>query len=193
VKHFWTYFVCGAGLLLLIFAMKRPLAIAEGDPRVKTISDSSMSLLKKDAPGTPDLEAALQKREAELEKKSEELKAWETRLGVEEADLKVQLEDLRNLQEKHAALLEADKQRRERITAELIKTYETMTAKKAAQVFTLMEAGLAADFLMVMKPKKVAAILDVMQGERAAELSAKIAGRRKPASPASKATQAQGE
>src|SRR5687768_7765434 len=104
MKQFWTWFFCGAALLIFVFALRRPLAVAEGDPRLKTISDSSMSLLKKDAPGSPELEAALEKREAELTKREEELKAWELRLGVEEANIKVQLEDLQRLQESHSAL-----------------------------------------------------------------------------------------
>jgi len=192
VKSFWTWFVCGASLLVLAVALTRPPAIAEDDPRLKTIEDSDMSLLKKDAPGATALDSALIAREDELRKKEEALKAWEARLQVQESEIKFQIEELRNLQSTHETLIETDKKRRKQITNELIKTYETMAPKKASLVFTLMELELAADFLMMMKPKKVAAILDVMDGPKAAELSSMIAGRRKPASPAVGDTQARG-
>ncbi len=192
MRHFWSYFVFGAGLLLIISMIRKPIAVAEGDPRLKTVQDPQMTLMKKDAPGASEVDAGLKRRETELKQREEELAAWELRLGTEESRLKLQLEELRSLQDRHQAMIEADKRRRERITAELIKTYETMSPKKAAQVFTMMDQELAADFLMAMKPKKVAAILDVMDTDKAAELSSKIAGRRKPASSANVGSQAQG-
>jgi flagellar motility protein MotE (MotC chaperone) len=192
MKNFWTWFACGAGLLVLVVALRRTPALAEDDPRVKTINDPEMSLLKKDAPGADALDNALTSREEELKKKESELKSWELRLQKQEDTIKAKVEELRNLQEQHAALIEADQKRRKQITGDLVKTYETMNPKKASQVFAIMESDLAADFLMLMKPKKVAAILDVMEGLKAAELSSLIAGRRKPASPAVGENQAQG-
>ncbi len=192
MRNFWTWFFCGASVLVIIVALQRSPAIAEEDPRMKTIEDPEMSLLKKDAPGVDALDSALISREAELSKKEDSLKAWELRLQSQENTIKAKIEELRSLQETHAALIEVDQKRRKNITAELIKTYETMSAKKASQVFVIMESDLAADFLMMMKPKKVAAILDVMDSGKAAELSSMIAGRRKPASPAVGEVQAQG-
>jgi flagellar motility protein MotE (MotC chaperone) len=178
MKSLWSYFVAGIFMTAFLFTVLKSSNASEKDPRVKSIDDPSMSALKTPVPESAEMEDALVQRKQELEGKEKLLKEIEKRLAVQEERVKGRIEELQQLQQKQSEFKTAEVKQRESVTATLVKTYETMSPKKASGVISVMEDRLAVELLMAMKPKRVAAILDVMEPNRAMTLSTKIAERR---------------
>ena len=72
-----------------------------------------------------------------------------------------------------------DAKRDERMTS-LVKTYEAMKPKDAANIFNGMEDGILLDIAKSMKPATLAAIMSTMTPKRAEALTRMLAGLAKP-------------
>jgi len=158
----------------------RGLRAAEGetDPRVKNLSDASLSGLKAPVPGAVEFDAALKSKEKELVDRELRVKEDEERLRVEEERLKIRVEELTSTQDQIGKIQAENKATSESISKRLIKTFESMSPKKAAAVVTPMTDDLAVELFLNMKEKRVATILEAMDPERASMISSLMASRR---------------
>ena len=114
---------------------------------------------------------ALDKRREELDLRENMLKATETRVDEKIAELK-QIET-------HISELLAlrDEEEEEQIQS-LVKVYETMKPKAAANIFEDLDQDILLDVAGRMKEKNMAVILAAMSAETAQELTVKLARRR---------------
>lgn len=106
------------------------------------------------------LEAEIKDREAEIEKLEEELKDQESnveRSNLEKEQLQNQIDELTAIQEEN-----------KRAFKDIIKTYETMSAKKAAPIISAMSETEAIKILTTVKADTLAAIMENMSAEDAA-------------------------
>lgn len=132
------------------------------------------------APGEPgdplaDVAAELARRAAELEARERDLAvreaavaAVETRLGSQLARLEGLKKELEDLARKISGQDEAE-------IAQLVKTYEAMKARSAAQVFDQLALDLLLPIARRMREAKLAAILAAMEPVRAKQLTAALA------------------
>jgi flagellar motility protein MotE (MotC chaperone) len=178
VKQLWTLFVTGLFAVAVSWAVLSDTRASQTDPRIKKIDDPSISGLKTPAPSQSDLETALVAREKELDGREARVKEAEDRLKVEETRLKLQVQEMEKLQSDLEAMEDKNKAKNQEILKKLVKTYETMSPKKAAGVLSVMKDSEAVEIFMNMKEKKLAAILDAMDPNRAMTLSTAMAKRR---------------
>lgn len=131
--------------------------------------------------GIEDVAKALQARTRELDNREEYLKEWEERLILQERSIKERVAEYQKLNEEFQKFEEKLAERQKVVKERLVKTFESMKPKKAAEVLTVMEDSLAVELLMAMKATKVATILDKMEANRVMALSSQLAKERKPA------------
>jgi flagellar motility protein MotE (MotC chaperone) len=176
MKSFWTYFVTGAFVVLLLGVGVRSALGEKSEPAPATLQAAPSA-----KGGVEDLARSLNEKEKALQDKELRLADWESRLKTQEDRIKSRVEELRiltDMQNKNSQELSV---RRQEIEGRMIKTFETMNPKKAAEVLSVMDDALAVEVLMAMKSKKVATIMDKMDSNKAMLLQTKIA-ERKPAS-----------
>lgn len=115
----------------------------------------------------------LDDREAGLETREQAAAAAEVRLQEQIAELKKVESSVQTL------LASMDAKRDERMTA-LIKTYEAMKPKDAAEIFDGMDDKILIDLAKGMKPGNLAPIMQLMQPKRAEALTRMLADLAKP-------------
>ena len=106
-----------------------------------------------------DREAAISDMETNLEGKDQEIET----LKLEKEQLQIQIDDL--------ILAQEDGKRQFK---EIVSTYETMSAKKAAPIITEMNDEEAMKILSSLKPATLAAILEKMNAADAAKYTAQL-------------------
>jgi flagellar motility protein MotE (MotC chaperone) len=179
MKSFWTYFVTGAFVVLLLgVGVRSALGEKSESASVPHTAAPSATATKG---GVEDLARILNEKEKALQDKELRLADLESRLKTQEDRIKSRVEELRILTEMQKKNSEELSVRRQEIEGRMIKTFETMNPKKAAEVLSVMDDALAVEVLMAMKSKKVATIMDKMDSNKAMLLQTKIA-ERKPAS-----------
>jgi len=200
VRQNWSLFIAGLALVVMTaFFMPRSQAetssdIASAKPSVSSVitplsgetgvsaeapkEDSSLSGLKTPVPASAELETNLQKREKELALREQRIKEFEDRVKAEEDRVKVRIEDLEKLQSEINVQEEKYKQVDQVIVNRLVKTIETMQAKKSALLMAGLEDEVAVEMSLKLKEKKLAAILDVMDPVRAIQISTLLYKRR---------------
>lgn len=107
------------------------------------------------------LEAEIKDREAKMEQLQSKIDSKDTqlkRMELEKAQLQSQIEELTAIQEEN-----------KRAFREIVKTYETMSAKSAAPIISNMETGEAIKILTNIKPESLAAIMEKLPADVAAE------------------------
>jgi flagellar motility protein MotE (MotC chaperone) len=179
MKQGWTFFI-GGFFVVFAFAMiwQNTRAQSTNDPRVVTSKDNTIGALRSEVPGSREMEAALKVREQELAEKEQNLKLYEERLMAEDERIRYHIEELEKLQNELAKFRDQQKHYSEENFKKLVKTYEAMTPKKAAEIISVTEDDLAVSLLIQMKEKKVAALLNVMEPGRAMTLSSLMANRK---------------
>jgi len=120
-----------------------------------------------------DRRKALDDREAGVETREQAAAAAESRLQDQIAELKKVESQVQTL------LASMDAKRDERMTA-LIKTYEAMKPKDAAEIFNGMDDKILIDLAKGMKPASLAPIMQLMQTKRAETLTRMLAELAKP-------------
>lgn len=107
------------------------------------------------------LEAEIKDREAKMEQLQSKIDSKDTqlkRVELEKAQLQAQIEELTAIQEEN-----------KRAFREIVKTYETMSAKSAAPIISNMETGEAVKILTNIKPESLAAIMEKLPADEAAK------------------------
>lgn len=107
------------------------------------------------------LEAEIKDREAKMEKLQSEIDSKDTqlkRMDLEKAQLQAQIEELTAIQEEN-----------KRAFREIVKTYETMSAKSAAPIISKMDSAEAVKILTNIKPESLAAIMEKLPADEAAK------------------------
>ncbi|MBT2681355.1 MotE family protein [Bacillus sp. ISL-35] len=106
------------------------------------------------------LEAEIKDREAKVEQLQSKVDSKDTqlkRIELEKAQLQAQIEELTAIQEEN-----------KRAFREIVKTYETMSAKSAAPIISKMESDEAVKILTNIKPESLAAIMEKLPADVAA-------------------------
>jgi flagellar motility protein MotE (MotC chaperone) len=129
-------------------------------------SQSEIDLLQKLA----DRRDQLEKRERSLEQRDAMLAAAEKRLQDKTEELQAMKTELQAMLSKH------NEQEDNRLKS-LVRIYETMKPKEAAQIFDKLEMPVLIGVVERMKEAKVAPILANMQPERAKAVTAMLADR----------------
>lgn len=123
---------------------------------------------------------SLQKRREELDGRESGIETREQAAAAAESRLQEQITELKAVETEIQALLTAmDAKRDERMTS-LVKTYESMKPKDAANIFNGMEDELLLDIAKSMKSATLAAVMSTMQPKRAEALTKMLAGLAKP-------------
>jgi flagellar motility protein MotE (MotC chaperone) len=123
---------------------------------------------------------SLQSRREELDKRETDLSTREQAAAAAESRLEDQIGELKTVEKKVDGLLAAmDSKRDERMTS-LIKTYEAMKPKDAAQIFDGMESQLLVDLSKGMKSASLAAVMALMAPKKAEALTKSLADLAKP-------------
>ena len=123
---------------------------------------------------------SLQKRREELDGREGGLETREQAAAAAESRLQEQIVQLKAVENEIQTLLKTmDAKRDERMTS-LVKTYEAMKPKDAANIFNGMEDGILLDIAKSMKPATLAAVMSTMTPKRAEALTRMLAGLAKP-------------
>ena len=123
---------------------------------------------------------SLQKRREELDGRETGIETREQAAAAAESRLQEQITELKAVETEIQALLTSmDAKRDERMTS-LVKTYESMKPKDAANIFNGMEDELLLDIAKSMKSATLAAVMSTMQPKRAEALTKMLAGLAKP-------------
>ena len=123
---------------------------------------------------------SLQKRREELDGRESGIETREQAAAAAESRLQEQITELKAVETEIQALLTSmDAKRDERMTS-LVKTYESMKPKDAANIFNGMEDTLLLDIAKSMKSATLAAVMSTMQPKRAEALTKMLAGLAKP-------------
>ncbi|CAM3740093.1 MotE family protein [Mesobacillus thioparans] len=107
------------------------------------------------------LEAEIKDREAKVEQLQSKIDSRDTqlkRIELEKAQLQAQIEELTAIQEEN-----------KRAFREIVKTYETMSAKSAAPIISKMKTEEAVKILSNIKPESLAAIMEKLPADEAAK------------------------
>jgi flagellar motility protein MotE (MotC chaperone) len=107
------------------------------------------------------LEADIKDREAKMEQLQSKIDSKDTelkRMELEKTQLQAQIEELTAIQEEN-----------KRAFREIVKTYETMSAKSAAPIISNMETEEAVKILTNIKPESLAAIMEKLPADEAAK------------------------
>lgn len=183
MRALWSSFVLGAFVVILgaiaFNAVPGSLKAEESGAVEEEESPVTQSLRREKV---ENIAQALIDRETRIEEKEVLLREWERRLSVQEKSVKERVAEMQRLIDEQNNYEEMLQERQKKVEERLVKTFETMKPKKAAEVLTVMDDVLAVELLMAMKANKVATILDKMDSNRAMILSSQIATARKPAS-----------
>jgi flagellar motility protein MotE (MotC chaperone) len=120
-----------------------------------------------------DRRRALDEREAGIETREQTAAAAEARLQEQIAELK-------KVESSVQVLLAAMETKRDERIAGLVKTYEAMKPKDAAEIFDGMDDKLLMDLAKTMKPANLAAIMSLMAPKRAEALTRMLSELAKP-------------
>ncbi|WP_019152786.1 MotE family protein [Robertmurraya massiliosenegalensis] len=110
---------------------------------------------------TIELEGQIQDKEAQIEKLQSELEGKDSeieRTNLEIEQLQLQIDELLAIQDEN-----------KRAFKDIVKTYETMSAKKAAPIISKMQEQEALQILSSIKSDNLAAIMENLQPEEAAK------------------------
>jgi len=120
-----------------------------------------------------DRRKALDEREAGIQTREQTAAAAETRLQEQIAELK-------KVETSVQALLTTMETKRDERIAGLVKTYEAMKPKDAAEIFDGMDDRLLMDLAKTMKPASLAAVMSLMAPKRAEALTRMLSDLAKP-------------
>ncbi len=126
-----------------------------------------------------DLLQRLALRRAEIDAWNQDLDLREKLLKAAEQRLDGKLADLKGLQDSIKVLLKTHDDEQEAKLKSLVKIYETMKPKDAANVFEKLDMNIMLNVIERMKEAKIAPIIAAMDPEKAKAMTEELAGRRK--------------
>jgi flagellar motility protein MotE (MotC chaperone) len=121
---------------------------------------------------------SLAKRRDELEARERSLSEREALIAATEKRIDGKLEELRQVQATIEALVKQHDAEQDAQLSNLVKIYENMKPKDAAQIFEDLEMDVLLDVVERMKERKVAPVLALMNPEKAREVTLELAQRR---------------
>jgi flagellar motility protein MotE (MotC chaperone) len=136
----------------------------EKDPFNTGYSDEEIKILQ-----------SLSKRRDQLEQRERDIDQREKLLQAAEKKVDEKVIEMENLRKKIEDLLKGQQDMQESRIAQLVKIYENMKPKDAANIFNEMEFDVLLGIIDKMSERKVAPILAAMEPARAREVSAKLA------------------
>ena len=119
----------------------------------------------------------LAERRAALDRREQQLDRHAAVLATAEANLAAQLERLEQLRAEIAATVAAHDAREEAKLASLVKIYETMKPKAAAEIFDRLEMPILIRVVERMRAPKSASVLARMDPAKAKQVTAELARR----------------
>lgn len=146
-------------------------AIADKVPFVSSFFDKERKTEKDLEKEIITLEGEIKDREAkieELEKELEEKEKEIERTNLEKEQLQMQMEELHSMKDEN-----------NRAFQEIIKTFESISAKKAAPILTQMSDDDAIEIMMNLKSDTLAAVLEKMDPQDAAKFTERLAKQKK--------------
>lgn len=176
MKNVWVSFCCAMFFGVAFFALvkNRKLVAQERSP-------ASASGLNSSIPLSREMEAALERKKSKLDHQERELKIQEERLNEAQVAVDKKIAELESLLKQKDTF----EKERSRLASEdfskLVKTYEKMPPKKAADILSTLDDKTAIDILQRLKDKALAAVLSAMPAERATNLTTELV-KRSPAS-----------
>ena len=126
---------------------------------------------------TPELLAAIQRREAQLAEREAYIDRRMQTLAVAEQRVQEQMAALTDAEEKLAATLALADSATEQDVSRLTEVYQRMKPDEAAGIFETMDIQFAAGFFSRMRPESSAAIMAHLPAELAYSISVVMAGR----------------
>ncbi|MFT3722303.1 MAG: hypothetical protein QM773_01860 [Hyphomonadaceae bacterium] len=123
---------------------------------------------------------SLQKRREELDAREGGLETREQAAAAAEQRLQEQIADLKKVETEVQSLLTQMTAQGDKRMADLVKSYESMKPKDAANIFNGMEDQLLVSIAKTMKPATLAAVMSSMQPKRAEALTKLLADLAKP-------------
>ncbi len=132
-------------------------------------------------PELEDVAAELVQRRAELSTRESRLSLREAALAAAEGELARRAEELDGLRAQFQEQLGQLAQQDDGRIAQLVKVYETMKPKQAAEVFDRLDLDLLTRVASRMREVKMAAVLAAMDPEKARRVTVELARRRGPA------------
>lgn len=178
MKHPVMFFSAGLAAAALMGALLQSKFARGNDPRANSVASERTSGVNVSVPQPDSLELGWKQKSTELEEKERRLQEAQERLRVEEARIEDKIQQFENLRAEVMQQQEKNKQQSDKIFSRMVKTYESMSPKKAAVILATLDDDLSVELLLTMKEKRVAQILDVMDADRAKELSSLMAKRR---------------
>jgi len=146
------------------------VAASPSPPAQPPVSESERALL-----------LDLRQRRQELEAREQEAAAREALLKAAEQRIGQRVEELKALQSRLEALEAGRRDRDEAGWRGLVKVYETMKPRDAANIMNDLDMPVLLGVLDRMKEAKAAAVLAAMQPERARQVTAELAQQRQRA------------
>ena len=122
---------------------------------------------------------SLADRRQELEERERTLVQREGLLAAAEHRIDQKIGELNGIKAEIEDLIRKYDEQEEEQLASLVKIYETMKAKDAAKIFDALDMDILLQVIERMKASKTAPVLAAMTPERAKEVTARIAERRK--------------
>jgi len=144
-----------------------------GDPEIA--APNSLPVIPEAPPELADVALELQQRREQLLELEARLAIREAALRAAEADLAAQLDRLEALRgelQELVGLADAEEEARQQ---QLVKVYESMRAKSAAQIFDRLDLAVLLPVAKRMKEVKMAAILAAMNPDRARIVTTELA------------------
>lgn len=136
---------------------------------------TSLPLVPDAPPELADVALELQQRREQLLELEARLAIREAALRAAEADLAAQLDRLEALRGELEELVGLANSEEEERQQQLVKVYESMRAKSAAQIFDRLDLGVLLPVAKRMKEAKMAAILAAMNPDRARVVTSELA------------------
>ena len=123
---------------------------------------------------------SLQARREALDAREGQIGTREAAAAAAEGKLQEQIAELKAVETNIQGLLAKMDAKADERMAVLVKSYESMKPKDAANIFNGMEDGLLTDIAKSMKPATLAAVMSSMQPKRAETLTRLLANLAKP-------------
>jgi len=136
----------------------------EDDPFIEEFSEEEIKVLQ-----------ALSKRRDQIDQRERDLDQREKLLKAAEMKVDEKVVELASLKTQLEALLDKQQKDEEQSIAQLVKIYESMKPKDAANIFNEMEFDVLLKIVGQMSERRVAPILATMNPNRAREISRRIA------------------
>ncbi len=147
-------------------------------PAVPTPPPASPTTASQD----PELLEDLRARRLQLDQREQEIAAKEAVLSAMERRITERVAELDALRQRLEQAQQVAQRRDEQAWSGLVKTYEAMRPRDAANIFNELDMSVLVEVLDRMKETRAAPVLAVMQPERARQATMELARRRTSAS-----------